>query len=550
MKLTFDKRYITLAPVATVIGLAFQLYDPEGLLGENKERGITLALIPHDTAGLDVGRRHFPLNCPFQNGPVRGKEIFLPLSQLVGGEEYIGHGWRMLVECLSVGRAITLPSTSTGAVKLASLVTGAYSRIRKQFGLSIGRFEGVEEALARIAGNTYACSALSQATAAAVDRGEKPSVPSAIAKYHCTEMGRDVAKDAMDVHGGKGVILGPKNYLGRGWQAAPISITVEGANIMTRSLMIFGQGAIRCHPWVLKEMQAAQHPDPAIRLKEFDRNLFGHVGFAISNAVRSFWMGLTAARFGSAPGDRYTRRYYRKLNRYSAALALVADTSMLTLGGKLKFKERLSARLGDVLSQLYIASAMLKRYEDRERPGAEQPLLAWAFHDSVHKIELALSGALRNFPIRPVGWALWLLVFPMGRRAQEPSDRLGHRVASLLLSPSDTRDRLGEGTFITACENNPAGRVIAALPLVIAAEPVERKFLKAVKAGEIEALEADAQLNEAKLKGILSGEEVEQLREMQKVVADIIAVDDFDPSELISAKQAARNEKGKGKAAA
>ena len=550
VKLTFDKRYITLAPVATVIGLAFQLYDPEGLLGENKERGITLALIPHDTAGLDVGRRHFPLNCPFQNGPVRGKEIFLPLSQLVGGEEYIGHGWRMLVECLSVGRAITLPSTSTGAVKLASLVTGAYSRIRKQFGLSIGRFEGVEEALARIAGNTYACSALSQATAAAVDRGEKPSVPSAIAKYHCTEMGRDVAKDAMDVHGGKGVILGPKNYLGRGWQAAPISITVEGANIMTRSLMIFGQGAIRCHPWVLKEMQAAQHPDPAIRLKEFDRNLFGHVGFAISNAVRSFWMGLTAARFGSAPGDRYTRRYYRKLNRYSAALALVADTSMLTLGGKLKFKERLSARLGDVLSQLYIASAMLKRYEDRERPGAEQPLLAWAFHDSVHKIELALSGALRNFPIRPVGWALWLLVFPMGRRAQEPSDRLGHRVASLLLSPSDTRDRLGEGTFITACENNPAGRVIAALPLVIAAEPVERKFLKAVKAGEIEALEADAQLNEAKLKGILSGEEVEQLREMQKVVADIIAVDDFDPSELISAKQAARNEKGKGKAAA
>src|SRR5690606_34055043 len=416
--------------------------------------------------------------------------------------------------------------------------------------LSIGRFEGVEEALARIAGNTYACSALSQATAAAVDRGEKPSVPSAIAKYHCTEMGRDVAKDAMDVHGGKSVILGPKNYLGRGWQAAPISITVEGANIMTRSLMIFGQGAIRCHPWVLKEMQAAQHPDPEIRLKEFDRNLFGHIGFAISNAVRSFWMGLTAARLGSAPGARSPRRYYRKLNRYSAALALVADTSMLTLGGKLKFKERLSARLGDVLSQLYIASDMLKRYEDRERPGAERPLLAWAFHAGVHKIETALAAALRNFPIRPVGWALWLLVFPLGRRAQEPSDRLGHRVASLLLSPSDTRDRLGDGAFITACENNPAGRVIAALPLVIAAEPVERKFLKAIKAGEIEALDADAQLNEAKLKGILSGDEVEQLREMQKVVADIIAVDDFDHAELISATQARRNEKGKDKAAA
>jgi len=549
VKLTFDKRYITLAPVATVIGLAFRLHDPEGLLGETADRGITLALIPRDTAALDVGRRHLPLNCPFQNGPVRGKEIFLPLSQLVGGEDYIGHGWRMLIECLSVGRAITLPSTASGGMQLGALATGAYARIRKQFGLSIGRFEGVEEALARIAGHTYAGSALAAATAAAVDRGEKPAVTSAIAKYHCTELGRSVVADAMDVHGGKGVILGPKNYLGRSWQAAPISITVEGANIMTRSLMIFGQGAIRCHPWVLKEMQAAQHPDPSTRLIEFDRNLFGHVGFALSNAVRSLWMGLTFARFGRAPGDAYTRRFYRKLNRYSAALALVADTSMLTLGGKLKFKERLSARLGDVLSHLFIASAMLKRYEDRGRPEGERALLAWAFHDSVHKIELALSAALRNFPIRPVGWALWTLVFPLGRRAQEPSDRLGHRIASLLLSPSDTRDRLGEGAFTTACENNPAGRVIAALPKVIAAEPVERKFLKAVKSGEIEALDTDAQLNEAKLKRLLSGEEVEQLREMYRLVNDIVAVDDFDPADLISAKQA-RESGGKGKAAA
>ena len=535
VKLTFDKRYITLAPVATVIGLAFRLYDPENLLGEESDRGITLALVPRNAQGLEVGRRHFPLNCAFQNGPVSGEEVFLPLSQLIGGEDFIGQGWRMLVECLSVGRAITLPSTASGASRLAAVVTGAYSRIRKQFGLSIGRFEGVEEALARIAGNAYAISALSEMTASAVDRGEKPSVPSAIAKYHCTEMGREVARDAMDIHGGKGIILGPKNYLGRGWQAAPISITVEGANIMTRSLMIFGQGAIRCHPWVLKEMQAATHEDPDFRLKEFDRTLFGHIGFAVSNAVRSFVLGLVGSRFGAAPGDGYTRRYYRKLNRYSANLALVADTSMLLLGGKLKFKERLSARLGDVLSQLYIASAMLKRYEDMDRPAAERPLLAYAFHDACNKIELALSTALRNFPIRPAGWLLWVLVFPFGRRAQAPSDRLGHRAASLLMSPSDTRDRLGQGVFLTPCENNPAGRINAALTKVIAAEPVERKFLKHVKSGEISALDVEGQLHEAQLKGLLSTEEVAMLRELQVLVHDAISVDDFDPSELVSA---------------
>ena len=546
VRLTFDKRYITLAPVATLIGLAFRLHDPDKLLGDQADRGITLALLPRDTPRLEVGRRHFPLNCAFQNGPVRGNEVFLPLSQLIGGEDYIGHGWRMLVECLSVGRAITLPSTSSGASKLAAVVTGAYARIRKQFGLSIGRFEGVEEALARIAGHAYAASALSEATAAAVDRGEKPAVPSAIAKYHCTEMAREVARDAMDIHGGKGVILGPKNYLGRGWQASPISITVEGANIMTRSLMIFGQGAIRCHPWVLKEMQAATHPDPDTRLREFDRTLFGHIGFAVSNAVRSLVLGLTGARIGKVPGDSNTRRYYRKLNRYSANLALVADTSMLLLGGKLKFKESLSGRLADVLSQLYIASAMLKRFEDRDCPASERPLLAWAFHDCVHKIELALSGALRNFPIRPAGYLLWVLVFPWGRRAQAPSDRLGHRAASLLMNPSETRDRMGEGVFLTPCANNPAGRINAALPRAIAIEPVERKFLKLVKSGELSARDTAAQLQEAQLKGLLTGEEIAQLHELQAIVLDAISVDDMDPSELRSAVQERRqNERSK-----
>ena len=315
MRLTFDKRYITLAPIATVVGLAFRLYDPEHLLGDKDDLGITLALLPRSTPGLEIGRRHFPLNIPFQNGPVRGKEIFAPLSTLIGGAHMAGHGWRMLVECLSVGRAISLPSNATGGVRMAVAGTGAYARMRKQFGLAVARFEGVEEALARIGGLTYATAALSRATAAAVDRGEKPAVPSAIAKYHATEWGRAIAGDAMDVHGGKAVQLGPKNYAGRAWQGVPIAITVEGANIMTRSLMIFGQGAIRCHPYVLKEMQALAIDDYSDRLKAFDRALFGHLGFGISNAVRSFVLGLTGARIGEAAGDAYVRRYYRKLNR-------------------------------------------------------------------------------------------------------------------------------------------------------------------------------------------------------------------------------------------
>ena len=535
LKLTFNKRYITLAPVATIIGLAFRMYDPEGLIGDTEDIGITLALLPRETRGIEIGRRHFPLNSPFQNGPLSGTEVFIPLSQLIGGEDMAGHGWAMLNECLSIGRSITLPSTASGGAKIGAIATGAYARIRKQFGLSIGRFEGVEEALARIAGKAYAISALSQATAAAVDRGEKPAVPSAIAKYHCTSMGREVASDVMDVVAGKGVILGPRNFAGRAWQAAPIAITVEGANIMTRSLLIFGQGAILCHPWVLKEMKAAQNPDVQAGINEFDRNLFGHIGFAISNAVRSFWFGLTGAQIGAAPGDDYTRRYFRKLDRYSANLALMADVSMLLLGGKLKFKESLSGRLGDVLSHLYMTSAMLKRYMDEGCKVSEQPLLAWAFHDSVHKMELALSAAMRNFPMRPVGWLLWVLVFPWGRRAEAPSDRLGHRAAALLMTPNEARDRLAEGTFITPHKNNPAGRINSYLARVIAAEPVERKFQKALKTSDIEALDFVSQLDEGVSEGWITAIERKQLEELREMTLETITVDDFDVHELRSA---------------
>ncbi len=532
IRLTFDKRYITLAPIASLVGLAFRMYDPDKLLGDTEDLGITLALIPRETQGLQIGRRHLPLNIPFQNGPIHGKDVFVPMSTLIGGPHMAGQGWRMLVECLSVGRAISLPSNAAGGSKAAAAATGAYARIRKQFGLSIGRFEGVEEALARIGGYTYATSALTLATAAAVDRGEKPAVPSAIAKYHATEWGREVARDAMDVHGGKGVQLGPTNYLGRGWQGVPIAITVEGANIMTRSLMIFGQGAIRCHPYVLREMHALAIEDRCERLQVFDKALFGHIGFGLSNAVRSLVLGLTFASFGRVPGDACTRRYYRKLNRYSAALALCADVAMGVLGGKLKLKETLSARLGDVLSYLYIASAMLKRYEDEGRPESDRPLLAWAFHACIWRMQMALDGMIRNFPVRPVGWLLRVLVFPFGRREVPPSDRLGHRVAAVLTAPNEARERLLTWAFLSATPNNSIGRMNALLPEVIAAEPVERKFLKALKSGQIDAHDYDAQLKQAEALGVLTTAEREQLTHLREATAEFINVDDFDPSEL------------------
>lgn len=532
MRLNFDKRYITLAPVATVIGLAFRLYDPDGLIGDKEDIGISLALVPRDTEGMEIGTRHLALNVPFQNGPIRGKDVFVPLDFLIGGEKMAGHGWRMLVESLSVGRAISLPSSSTGGAKMAAMATGAYSRIRKQFNMPIGRFEGIEEALARIAGHAYATSAVSKMTAIAVDQGEKPAVPSAIAKCHATEMSRQIITDAMDVHGGKGIILGPKNYLGRAWQGAPIWITVEGANILTRNMMIFGQGAIRCHPFVLKEVEAANLEDGHQRLKAFDRLLFAHIGYSIRNAARSLILGLSSGRFAAVPSDRQTAPYYRKLSRYSAALAYVSDVAMLTLGGKLKQKERISARLGDVLSHLYICSAMLKRFEDQGRPAADQPILAWAFHDAVYKMQTALSGVVDNFPNRFLRVLLKVFVFPLGRREKQPGDRLGHKVAQLLLVPSETRTRLTDGVYKSSRTGHPIGKMEDALPLVIAAEPLERKLLKAVKVGEVTGISWEEQLQQAKEEGVLSADEASTLEQVRELVMEIIAVDDFESDVL------------------
>ncbi len=387
LKLNFSKRYITLAPIATVVGLAFRMLDPEHLLGDKVDLGITCALIPRESPGIDIGRRHLPLNIPFQNGPIQGRDVFAPLDCIIGGLKMAGSGWRMLVEQLSVGRCISLPANATGGAMAGVFATGAYARLRRQFNTPIGRFEGVEQVIARMVGLSYIMDAARSVTTAAIDAGEKPAVPAAILKYHVTEMGRRVANDAMDVHGGKGIMLGPSNYLGRAYQSVPIAITVEGANLLTRSLIIFGQGAIRCHPYVLREMSAVRDADRKRGVAEFDRALFGHIGFAISNAARSFLMALTIARFERVPVSGPTRRYYQHIERFSASFAFATDIAMLTLGGYLKKKETISARLGDVLSAMYLASMVLKHHDNEGRPEEELPIVEWACRELLYQAQ-------------------------------------------------------------------------------------------------------------------------------------------------------------------
>ncbi|WDF96221.1 acyl-CoA dehydrogenase FadE [Aeromonas dhakensis] len=535
MRLTWNKRYITLAPIATVLGLAFKLRDPEHLLGDEEELGITCALIPTHIKGVEIGRRHFPLNVPFQNGPTRGKDVFVPLDFIIGGPAMAGQGWRMLVECLSVGRGITLPSNSTGGVKMLALASGAYSRIRRQFKLPIGKMEGIEEPLARIGGNAYIMGAAAKLTVTGIDLGEKPSVISAIVKYHLTDRAQKCIIDAMDIHGGKAICMGPNNYLARGYQGAPIAVTVEGANILTRSMIIYGQGAIRCHPYVLPEMLAASHPDQEQALKDFDKAVFSHVGFAISNLVRSFWLGLTGARFAAAPFKDQTKGYYQQLSRLSANLAFLSDMAMGTLGGELKRKERVSARLGDVLSQLYLASSALKRYQDEGRQHADLPLLHWALQDALFKAQEAIDELLRNFPNRWIGLALRVIVLPLGRDLKRPSDKLDNQVARLLQTPSETRSRLAQGQYLTREEGNPFGLLEQALDDVLSAEPL---FEKVCKADGIKRpfMQLDKVAESGLTLGVLNQTEADLLRRAEESRLRTINVDDFDPIELVANK--------------
>nr|WP_301288474.1 acyl-CoA dehydrogenase [Natronospira proteinivora] len=530
IRLNWQKRYITLAPVATVLGLAFRLLDPDGLMGDEKDYGITAALVPTDLPGVTTGRRHFPLNIPFQNGPTEGEDVFIPLDFIIGGPAMAGQGWRMLMECLSAGRAISLPSNTAGASLAGIAATGAYARVRRQFGMPIGRFEGIAEVLARMGGFGWTMEAARRVTATAISEGEEPPVAGAIMKYHITEMARVVGNDAMDIQAGKGICMGPRNSLARGYQSIPIAITVEGANILTRNMIIFGQGAMRCHPWVLPQIHAAGETDPAKAVREYDQALFGHLGFTMGNAVRSLWLGLSRARGTAAPKGP-TRRYYQHIARFSAAFALMADFAMLTLGGSLKKRERISARLGDMLSYMYLASMVLKRYEDLGRPKEDLPFVEWACRDLLYKLQEQLHSLLRNFPGRLVPGLLRWLVFPRGRSFSAPSDALGNEIAERLISDGPSRDRLTEIVF-RGGEDTAIGLLEKALKQAETMEPLDKQVREAVKAGKIDHAPTADQYRKAAELSVISREAEKQLLDYDALVTEIIAVDDFDSDEL------------------
>jgi len=531
MRVSFDKRYITLAPVCTVFGLAFRLFDPDHLLGDTEDIGITCALVPWNHPGVDIGRRHFPLNAVWMNGPIRGEDVFLPLEFIIGGPAMAGQGWRMLMECLAAGRSISLPGSNAGMQKLTARAVGAYARVRYQFKTAIGKFEGVEEALTRIGANTYLSDAARTFTAGAIDQGEKPSVVSAIVKYHVTERARQTVNDGMDVIGGKGICLGPQNFLGRAYQQVPVGITVEGANILTRSLILFGQGAVRCHPYVLKEMHAAQDND----LDAFDAALWGHVGYTIQNAARALVMGLTGSHFVKVPAGvaPETRRYYQQLTRYSAAFAFLSDISMGTMGGALKRKEKLSARLGDILSLMYLVSATLKRYEAEGRNVADAPLMHWAVWDAMFRAQNAFEGTIANFPNRFFATILRrIVVFPLGRPYVVPSDKLGHEVASLMIAPSPTRERLVADSYAPDDEDDAVGVLEMALRATIEAEPIEAKVKQARRSGQFDpgllvGGGVDALYVRAHEAGIITDAEFATLQRRGELRDKVIRVDDF-----------------------
>ncbi|MNZ54643.1 Acyl-coenzyme A dehydrogenase [compost metagenome] len=537
LRLNWEKRYITLGPVATLLGLAFKAYDPEHLLGEEEELGISLALVPTDTPGVEIGQRHLPLGAAFMNGPNSGKDVFVPLDFLIGGQDMLGKGWMMLMNCLSVGRSISLPAVGTGAAKYTSLVTGQYARIREQFNVPLAAFEGIQESLARIGGNAFLMDSARLLTAKAVDLGEKPSVLSAILKYHLTERGRECIQHAMDVHGGKGIIMGPNNYLGRNWQGAPIFITVEGANILSRNLMIFGQGAIRCHPFVLKEMALAGREDHDQALKEFDHLLMQHIGFAVGNAASTLVLGLGLGHFEKVPGDALSQGYFRALNRQAAAFALLADLCMMLLGGELKRRERLSARLGDVLSHLYLSSAALKRYHDLNSPEHLQPLLRWALEESLGQAEKALDRLLDNFPNRFLGCALRLVVFPFGRRHTGPGDELDAEIAELIgrAKGDPALEELLAGCYRPQADGDPVAALQQAYDQLSAGEPLRKKLHQALKSGQVVPAPGESVIDAALHAGVLQASEAQSLHAAESARRRVIDVDAFDKEQLLPA---------------
>ncbi|KJG11377.1 acyl-CoA dehydrogenase [Photobacterium kishitanii] len=528
LNLTWNKRYITLAPVATVLGLAFKMKDPQGLLGDKIDLGITCALIPADHVGVEIGERHDPLNMAFMNGPTRGKDVFIPLDWIIGGQDYAGKGWRMLVECLSAGRGISLPALGAAIGHLAAKTTGAYAVVRKQFGMPIGNFEGVAQALGRIGGFTYMLEATRTLTTTALDMGQTPGIVTAIAKYHMTEMSRTVLNDAMDIHAGRGIQLGPMNYLGHHYFGVPVAITVEGANILTRNLMIFGQGATRCHPYVLDEMTAAANPDEDQAAKDFDRLLIKHIGFTAGNITKSLLNAVSRSCFNRTPVGSELSDYYRHLSRMSKALAVCADVSMLSLGGELKRRELLSARLGDVLSHLYLASATLKRFEDDGCQQQDLPLVHYALQYCLYQCGVAFEGVFSNFPRQGVGRILRLLTFPLGIHYSAPKDETSIRIATLLMAPSVHRDRWTHLCYVGSQADDPIAIVERAFVALHEIKPLERKLLQATRNGEIprKALLID-KLQLALDAGVITEDEYKKIENAEKLRQKAIQVDHF-----------------------
>lgn len=522
IRLNWEKRYITLAPVATLLGLAFHLYDPDGLLGDKHDIGITLALIPTSHAGVEIGERHFPLAMPFQNGPTCGRDVFIPLDWVIGGREQVGNGWHMLMECLGEGRGISLPAVATGAAKVAARYTGAYARVRQQFGLPIAYFEGIEEPLARILGNTYLMDAGRILTATAIDQGQRPAVITALLKYQLTERMRQVINDAMDIAGGAGICVGPSNYLAGLYQAIPLGITVEGANILTRSMIVFGQGALRCHPFLLKEMNAAQTDD----LAAFDEALRGHLRHTLGNLGRSLWYSLTKAKL-AVHGSPYTRHYYRHLARLSSHFALLTDYALFSLGGNLKQHERFSGRMADILANLYLCSAVLKHFEEQGEPEADLPLLHYACDLTINRTQQAMLAAFHNLPKRWLTGILRSLMFPYGKPFSPPDDELIHAVARLAIQPSATRDRLTTGIFISNDPQDRMGRIEDALHKTLAALEVEQELRVLMKTGRVQAQTLELAIQEAKNKQLLDKFSIERLLAARKAMLNAIRVDVF-----------------------
>jgi acyl-CoA dehydrogenase len=529
IRLNFNKRYITLAPVATLLGIAFQLYDPDHLIGEKEYIGITLALVPHTTEGIESPTRHAPLNLAFMNGPIRGSDVFIAMERVIGGQPNVGMGWQMMMECLAVGRGISLPSLGTGAAKFCARMTGAYARVREQFKRPIGEFEGVALSLARIGGLAYLCESTRMISALAVDADTRPSVASAIAKYHLTELGRQAVDDAMDIHGGRGIQMGPRNYLGFLYQSIPVCITVEGANILTRNLIIYGQGVMRCHPFLQDEIRASEHADQLESQKTFDRLLFSHVGFGVNLLVRAITYGVTGGRFIKVDANADVAKYYRQLTRMSNAFALMSEVALSVLGNKLKFKESLSARLGDILSHLYMGAAVLKHYRDHNSNTAELPFVRWSMDYCLSQIQVAMDDFVENFPVRWLARAVRFIVMPYGRAYKYPNDKTSLEVAAALQTNSTLRDHVTRDIYVGHDASDPSGRMEMAFQRLCATQPLLDKLSAAVAERKIgRKLTLDQRIHAAFDCKIITVSEKEELLALDALVWDALQVDDFD----------------------